>query len=272
MERRFIVPVILSVLLLTLGVIFSFLPIMDGIERDIIPIYPGNGLTDIILTLIIPYSILIATLFLGPFFVILFFRLHKLVKLNKYDYYIVTNEKNLPSSRIILRSVFPGLLAVNVGIYFGLSSSLMSLVTHDPNNLFGAIEYASVIFGMPIAILLILPLWMLESSGLICKKRIEEYNRPVSPDIEGVGLFYKQMIKGYVGISTIISYTTIIITIYQTGGTELFLLFIDPLLVIFLMLPGSLLVELRANKTNKQLLSYYEKVQIDINPKTIKIE
>lgn len=133
-------------------------------------------------------------------------------------------------------------------------------------------EYGAVIFGMPIATILILPLWMLESSGLIGKKRVEQYNRPVSPDIEGVGQFYLQMIKGYVGISTVVAYTTVIITVYEMGGADLYLLFVDPLIVMFLLLPASLLVEIRVMKTNSQLNRFYEKLQLDTTPKTIKIE
>ena len=273
MEKRLILPTILSIILLAVAVGLSFLPVSSGnTESDLIPIYPGNVLSDVILTIVIPYIILILVLILGPFIVISLIKMHKLMKLNKYDYFVVKNEKDLPASRIILRSIFPGLLAVNIGIYVGLSSTLAPLIVTDPENRMGAVEYGAVIIGMPIATILILPLWMLESSGLTCKKRVEEYNRPVSPDIEGVGAFYLQMIKGYVGISTVISYTVVLITVYESGTAEIWLLFVDPIIVMFLLLPGSLLVELRAKKTTSQLGSYYQKAQIDATPKTIKIE
>lgn len=272
MEKRHILPAILSIILTIAAIGLSFLPLRDGFDFDAIPLYPGNALSDIILVMVIPYLIVFVILFLGPFIVIFFIKIHKIMKLNKYDYFIVKNEKNLPGLRIILRALFPGLLAVNIGIYVGLSSTLASWIVTDPNNLFGAVEYGAVIFGMPIATILILPLWMLESSGLIGKKRVEQYNRPVSPDIEGVGQFYLQMIKGYVGISTVVAYTTVIITVYEMGGADLYLLFVDPLIVMFLLLPASLLVEIRVMKTNSQLNRFYEKLQLDTTPKTIKIE
>ena len=272
MEKRLILPAILSIILLILAIWLSFLPVMSGDDYDIVALYPGTGVSDILLTIIIPFICMIVILFLGPFIVILLVKLHKIMKLNKYDYFIIKSEKVLPGSRIILRTIFPGLLAVNIGIYIGLSNSLASLIVADTSSIFGTVEYCSVVVGMPIAIILIFPLWMLQSSGLMCKKRIEKYNRPVSPDIESVGQFYLKMMKGYVGISTIISYTAILITVYQTGGTEVYLLFVDPVLIVLLSLPGSLLVEMRAKKTSSQLNTHYEKGKIDTTPKTIKIE
>ena len=82
------------------------------------------------------------------------------------------------------------------------------------------------------------------------------------------------MLKGYVGISTIIAYSAILIEVFtRTNDSSIILfVFIDPIVIILILLPISLIVEMRASKINTRLVSYYKKLSIDTKPKTIKIE
>jgi len=105
-------------------------------------------------------------------------------------------------------------------------------------------------------------------------KRIESYNRPVTPDIESVGQFYAKMLKGYVGISTIVAYSTILWRIFTTtsNSSTILIVFIDPIVIILVFIPISLIIEMRSSKINARVDSYYKKLSIDTTPKTIKIE
>ena len=197
--------------------------------------------------------------------------------MNKYDYFIIEIGKKLSGKRILLRAVLPGLLAINIAIYislYGAYNPLFSEQGADPRNLPVVIEWISIIVGIPVVCIIVLPLWMLESSGLMCSKRIESYNRPVTPDIEGVGYFYIQMLKGYVGISTVIAYGLILYQFFTTSSSTvtLFIVFIDPIVIMLILMPISLLIEIRAPKLNERLFSYYKKLGIEPAPKTIKIE
>jgi len=115
---------------------------------------------------------------------------------------------------------------------------------------------------------------MIESSGLMCSRKVELYNRPVSPDIESVGEFFLKLLKGYVGISTILSYAMILIDVLNnpTGSNTWMFVFVDPIIIIMLFLPMSLLIEIMATKTNTRLHALYEKSGIESKPKIIKIE
>jgi hypothetical protein len=183
------------------------------------------------------------------------------------------SEKKLSGMRIIIRSAFPGLLAINIAIYislYGEFNPLFHFEGANPNMVPVVIEYASLILGIPIACLVLLPVWMLQSSGLMCSKKVESYKRPVTPDIESVGQFYIKMLKGYVGISTIISYSFILFQYLTTGDQSILLIvFIDPIIIILAFVPISLILEMRSNKINTQLNNYYEKMKIDTRPKKI---
>ncbi len=176
MEKRFITPVIISIILLILAVILSFLPFISGgsINYDQIPIIPDGVITDVILTMIIPFGVMVIMLIIGPTFTILFEKIHKKTKLNKFEYFIYESEKKLSSKRILLRAAFGGLLAINLAIYIALNDTLAPHIYREggvPSKIYATIEYSAVIIGLPMAFILLLPIWMVESSRLMCAKR-----------------------------------------------------------------------------------------------------
>jgi len=274
MEKRFILPALASIILTIVAIILSIIPLFYGLEGDIVPIIPGGALSDSMMSIIIPFIFMILMLFVGPIIALFFFKLHELMKLKKYDYFFINIDKKLSGKRILLRSVFPGLLAINIGLYISLSSNFSSLFFIAPQESATVIEYASVILGIPISSMIILPLWILGSSGLMCSKRIESYNRPVSPDIESVGQFFTKMIKGYLGVSTVISYILVLYQLLLSGisANTILLVFIDPIVIIFLFTLISLLIEVMSESLNARFGKYLEKQKVDITPKSIKIE
>jgi len=275
MEKRFIMPAIVSIILTGIVLILNFLPLIYG-EKDIIPIIPGPTASDVVISILIPFAFMFLMLFIGSIFAIILVRAHKLMKLNKYDYFVMASEKKMSGKWILLRSIFPGFLAINVGIYISLSASA-PLFYHQggtPSGLPATIEYTAIMVGIPIACLLVLPIWLMESSGLMCSRKTELYDRPVYPDIESVGQFYTQILKGFVGISTVVAYSLILYEYFTASSDEsvILLVFIDPIIIIMLFLPISLLFEMRAAKTRAKLISKYEKLGITTTPKTVKIE
>ncbi|MHA2180970.1 MAG: hypothetical protein ACXAAH_06070 [Promethearchaeota archaeon] len=274
MEKRFIMPAVFSIILTLVALSLALLPLFYG-EPEMIPFIPGNGVVDTIVSIVIPFFFMFIMLLLGPIMALVLIRLHKIMKLKKYDYFIVRIEKKLSGSRILLRSIFPGLLAINIAIYISLSSSLSSFIYYDLQMIGATIEYAALLIGIPFASLLVLPLWILQALGLMCSKRVESYNRPVTPDIESVGQFYIKMLKGYVGISTVVSYTVILFQIFQTSTDitlTILMVFIDPIVIIMIFTLISLVFEMKANSLNVKVNKSLEKQNIDTTPKTIKIE
>jgi len=272
MEKRFIGPIILSLLLLVYAFSFIFFISMD---KDIIPFIPGTGASDYILAVIFPIGIMIIMYFVGHYFVKIFIPIHKALKLNRYDYFIFKTEKKIRGLKLIIRSAYPGLLAINIAMYIALYGLFKNVVyvEGEGQGLPVAIEWSAIIIGIPLATLIITPIWMLESSGLMCSINQEKYKNPVSPDIESVGRFYSTVFKGYVGISTVVTYILILFAFAEAGVTlgNYFIIFIDPLALILFFVFLSLILEVRVNNINKRLTKIYEKMGINLTPQEIKI-
>jgi hypothetical protein len=273
MEKRFLMPAIISITLTVVAFSLAILPLFHG-ESELIPLIPGNAATDTIISVIIPFFFMFILLLIGPIIARMLIRLHKLIKLKKFEYFVVKTEKKLSGSRILLRAIFPGLFAINIAMYISFSGFLSSYIYSDPGNIGATVEYAAIIVGVPIASLLVLPLWILQSLGLMSSKNLELYKRPVTPDIESVGQFYIKMLKGYVGISTVASYTILLIRIYLASTdiiATVLMVFIDPIVIIMIFTLISLVFEMRANKLNIRVNKSLEKLNIDTSPKIIKI-
>jgi len=272
MEKRFKGPLILSLIIVIYA--FAFLLIIPQ-EGDLIPLYPGGATSDYILSIVIPIGIMILMYFIGHLIAKTFIPIHKVLKLNRYDYFLIQPEKKLTGSKIITRSVYPGLLAINIAIYISLLGEFNYIFYASPDeaSLPVMIEWISIIIGIPIATLIITPIWILNSSGLMCSLNQDKYKNRVSPDIEGVGRFYSTIFKGYVGISTVVTYILIIYTLANKGVTldNYFIIFIDPFILILFFVFLSLILEVGVNKINKRLMKGFEKMGINITPQEIKI-
>ncbi len=281
MEKRLIIPTIITILLPAFGFILTFGVFQAGSTEgnDFASIIPGDMPADWSIAMIIPYIVTILAIFIAPYLAFYFARIHKIAKLNKYDYFVIPIEKKLSPARIILRSFFPGLLAINIAIYIATYGVLdpyfiQENIAAEPGISPIAIEMYACAIGAPIAILIIAPIWTLQASGLMCAKKVDTYNRPVTPDIESVSSFYSKTLKGYVGISTITAYALILYQFSQTNTQTIsyLIVFLDPIALIFFLVPISTLLEIRLNALNKKLFSRLEKVGINTKLKTIKLD
>lgn len=272
MEKRFKGPLILSLLLIVYS--FAFLLIIHG-EDDLIPLYPGGATSDYILVIVIPVIIMLLMYFIGHLIAKAFIPIHKVLKLNRYEYFLIQPEKNLTGSKMIIRSVYPGLLAINIAIYISFFGEFNYLfyAGSDEASLPVMIEWISIIVGIPIATLIITPIWILDSAGLMCSLNQDKYKYRVTPDIESVGRFYSTVFKGYVGISTVVTYILIIYTFAQQGVTigNYFIIFIDPLALILYFVFLSLILEAGMDNINRRLMKGIEKMGINTTLQEIKI-
>ena len=74
MERRFISPFIISMIIYSLAVYMSFVFISpEGMKQDLIPTIPGNIGSDIIVLFIVSFSFMYLVFFIGPYIAYILF-------------------------------------------------------------------------------------------------------------------------------------------------------------------------------------------------------
>ena len=181
-------------------------------------------------TLLIPvenaYFDVISLLFLSPLFMIIFFqciaiyisillvKFHNVIKFKRYEYAIFNNiETNLNIKEYLIRAFVLGFFALSVGTIINELASrfgaLDFIVIGDVTP--GLYLITATIFVLPILSLILIPVWLLLDTGTMCSRKKGKAGRQKLPDIEGVYREFQSSINGYIGISTIIAVTLIII-------------------------------------------------------------
>ncbi len=116
--------------------------------------------------------------------------------------------------------------------------------------------------SLTMAMALLVACWTIIDSGLVSIKDIERY--PNFKDAERVGNFYYRIVKGYIGISIIISWIWMILE-FNIG------LAILPFNVIFYFIPFIVALDYFRNFSNKLIFSAVKKIFPNINLINIKI-
>ena len=217
----------------------------DGVYR----ILPGDILFDFVWLYVISILVGIIIYFVTPYFSILFWKMHQLINHNSYRYHLqsIDSRYQMKGYRSL---IVPSL--VSMGLAMSLASSSLKnviFVTESFNGLDPGNE--AMIVSMPILFITLLvssvilflfaPIWLLENSGVICEKKVDSTLSNV--EIEGVGNFYHKLLKGFAGISTIITYLLLSIqsvgwfqwmaTVSPPEGFPIFL-YVIPVIIVFL--------------------------------------
>ncbi|MHA1315460.1 MAG: hypothetical protein ACTSRB_16270 [Candidatus Helarchaeota archaeon] len=276
MERRFVAPLIITIIILTYGIIFNCFSVLTfSPSSDLLPILPGNAYIDLWVMLFAPFGFLLLMYFIAPLQAPFLLKIHSLIKLKKCNYFVVPLEKKLTGFRIIWRSIYPGLFSINLAILISfIAQPFSNLIMTGVTSQAILIEVFAIFVGMPTACLVILPIWVIESVGIMSFLDVDKFKYRVTPDIESVGRFFSSLLKGYVGISTVFSYITILYSFLTAASdvTHYLIIFIDPFIIIIFFVPISGLLEYGVPKLRKKLLPKFEEKGIDIQPKRIVLE
>jgi hypothetical protein len=73
---------------------------------------------------------------------------------------------------------------------------------------------------IPLAAILWSPIWLLEDLGITSYVDAEKTTARQTPDTEGIGRYYRSLLNGFVGISTIIFMATFILGTLQSTLTS----------------------------------------------------
>lgn len=182
-----------------------------------------------------PFFDIFSLFILSPILMILFiqflsvilayglFKMHNTIKFKRFDYAIFNNvEKNLNKSEYLLRAFLLGFFAFSVG------TILVNLISQETIIVGGGEDVSEflyiiicTLFVLPILSLIIIPVWVLLDSGVICSRKRGKIGRQKLPDIEGVYRVFQGFVNGYVGISTLVAIVLIIFEDVIAVGSDI---------------------------------------------------
>lgn len=209
-------------------------------------------------------------IFFGYILAPLFLYIHKQIIGRSMTYGIQEIQDPNPNKfKGILKGFFPALMAINFALIFFEDPFIHSLIIGDMNPsdavtiILGMVILLSVTSG--IAIALFSPVWFLQDSGIIYsnKEKLEKKRLPL--EVRSVGGWYLYLLKGYAGISVLLSFY-IIFSNYATQELEnipgLIFFLVFPITLTLLMIPSIIILEKITEHRTKYMQKYAKKFGI----------
>ncbi|MFW9912134.1 MAG: hypothetical protein ACFFEU_06670 [Candidatus Thorarchaeota archaeon] len=233
----------------SLAVAFSYAEVFPftsplGIYR----LLPGDILIDFVWLYIISFAVGVVVYIATPYLAILLWKVHKALTGGTYKYSFQRYASSAGFEGSIRWLIIPAFASLGLSSAIVANPSMADLlfVTESFDTLApSAMAIAEV---MPIFFVLLLvasfigilfaPAWLLEEAGVIYER--DTSGRRITPDVQGVGHYYLGLLKGFAGLSTILTYVLVSLqTIgwFQSlpGTIEVPLpFFILPVIVVFI--------------------------------------
>lgn len=177
-----------------------------------VPIIPGPMLSDVIILYLLPFGIFFLLYLIAPYLIELLYKVSRIsfIFRKKPNYGLLNLGNEFKSGRVFYRVFLVSLFA------FGTSAVIVNL---GMESLFRAVPpgsegyipealitaeamFFATFFLTSLSMLLFLPIWLLEDSGLVAYRHYPEQRK--TPIIEGVHKFYLNALEVYTGFSTIL--------------------------------------------------------------------
>lgn len=168
--------------------------------------------------------------------------------------------------KIPFKALYPALMALHIALIFSTDSGVQDLLLNaiyvsNPQNLaFIPMATAGVLIPLTfgIAMGIFSPIWFLLESGIVFtnKDKVKGMRDPV--EVRSVGGWYHYLLKGYAGISVILSYILFIAIIVEEGKFNMgvILMVLLPVILIFMAIPGFIILDM----TDKHRQKFMRKI------------
>lgn len=214
-----------------------------------------------------PLIMIILIQFFSVVLAVVFLKLHKALKLNRYDYYVLKESYvKLNYWSMAKRVLLLGFFAFSFGIF--LSQIIPEDIIIAPSPSVTEITpflkaSATSSFILPFMILILEPIWLLRDSSVICSLKEEKRKKEkrLLPDIEGIYHYFQSNFSGYVGIGALIAIIILMYGAIQSLHPELRELadipgiLLTPYMLSVVALPALIFHELRLNTFRTKLVS-----------------
>ena len=225
--------------------------------------------------LLLPLSSVFGAIIGGYLFSPLFLYLHIKTFRNRYQYGIYS-KPDYKKFKFTTQGLFASLMAINISLLllnpdtvrFALGNIGVSPQNITPD-LYTITFVILLIFTFAFTNLLFSPTWFLMDSGILYsnKLKLNETNKPL--EIRSIGRWYEQFLKGYAGVSVLISYVNFITIFFIAAGANLSLFIITlimfipfPLIMIIPSIPALILLDIIKEKRTNFILNKARKLGI----------
>lgn len=229
MDRKYTVIILglsLSIglfLIIILAGEFKLFSIPPEYIKEFIFILPGGIYTDILLIFAIPIAFFFLYYAISPQINWFYIKIHKFLfwMLRRPSQYGVFKlGATVKAGRLFYRALIVSFFSFSISFllvslgYAGLFRANMAPETASIYilNLAEAVFLGTFLI-CPIVVIIFFPIWQLEDSGVVSYRVFHDERMPA--DIQGVHSIYFQTLLGYAGISTVISWITIISEIFD---------------------------------------------------------
>ena len=241
---------------------------LEKAKSGALPWFPGNFIVEIMVMWLLPIAMFFLIIPLFNFFAKLYIRLHKLIKLRRFNYSVVKlKDEPIKFKEALGRMIIPLLFLYSMGYWVGNWIFPKEL---DPYMAIQMLQYFlySFLFS-PLVVLLAIPLWHLEDSGVIALKKRKEGERKL-PDVEGVNNYFHNLFTGSALSIAVVTLVSFIIASSKNFEGALF----GAIAYVFLVLAVEsisfvYLYELFMLRAKKRLLKRLPVKLVDMEPKIV---
>ncbi len=187
--------------------------------------------------MILPLSSILGVLIGGYVFAPILLFTHKRIFGSKVEYGIYN--KDFKGFKFFSEGIFSALMAINLSLLLTTRWVISLSVGSDPDSFLDDLTtfLALLMLTIGIASLVFSSTWFLKDSGILYSnlKRAEDSNKPA--EIRSVGRWYGQFLKGYAGVSVILSYIDFMNLFIPQLANDLSLTLFIMLLIVFVPFP-----------------------------------
>jgi len=163
--------------------------------------------------------------------------------------------------KIHFKALYPALMALHIALIFATDEGIQNLLLNpsyvgaSQNQVFIPIATAAVLipFTFGVAMGIFSPIWFLLESGIVFtnKDKVKDMRDPI--EVRSVGGWYHYLLKGYAGISVILSYILFMANIIGKGqfNPGVILMILLPLIMISMAIPGFIILDMTVKHRQK---------------------
>lgn len=208
---------------------------------------------------------------LGP----LYLWIHKKVFGRGLDYYI--QEKEIPEKGNLnyINLIYPALMVVNICIMLSKNATIQDILLSEAgkNDQMITIILMTILLplGIIVATTLFIPAFSLDDAGIVYTNRKKAIKTRTTIEIRSVGNWYLLLLKGFAGISTLLSFYKLISDILIIMRSETMnplnligTIFwpIMPFIIMIMLIPCAIILFVRYDKSNIFMKKWANKFEI----------